>query len=261
MRALLYPSVILILVTLLGCASTRPPVVYVPEESLGVRCFWSRGVPIMSAQSDSALLLTSIDVCTVADRSYVRTWMLCKNCSQSEFLWDPLAVAQLDVADASGSYPDIAPTPPRELLSAIDSDRTSAMVLQTIGGALEALAQQPTAVTDGTGRTVAVVEDTESKQDAVFDRTGEALAETHQYYQDFRERVDLGSLRKTTVFPGQSVSGFLYFPMPEKPRRVDSADPGGDRGLPLDAEECRFALSVSQPVEISGVEFSPAAGQ
>lgn len=117
------------------------------------------------------------------------------------------------------------------------------MVLQSIGGALEALAQEPTTVSDGT------------------ERTDAALAETHQYYQDFRESVDLGCLRQTTVFPGQSVSGFLYFPMPGKPTRARSADPGESLRRPLDAKECRFHLSVSAPVQITDQAFSLAVGQ
>jgi hypothetical protein len=36
---------------------------------------------------------------------------------------------------------------------------------------------------------------------------------THQYYDSFKRSVNTGILRRNTVFQGQSVNGYSYFPV------------------------------------------------
>jgi len=96
------------------------------------------------------------------------------------------------------------------LLSKIEAQQLSQSVVTAIGGALEAASTQNTTISSSTGATLQV-NDAAEKRKTVYRETSSTLASISNWYDVFKQSINSGILRKNTLFPGQSVNGYIYF--------------------------------------------------
>ena len=140
------------------------------------------------------------------------------------------------------------------------------MISQTIGGALQAASIQPTtATTHGSvisgGQfasfdSTTVVNDQSAKAARVSDQTSASLAATATWYDVYKRSVDQGVLRRHTIFPGQSVNGYIYFTLPNE--IVRPLDDGSDF---LANKGYGQTIEFNLPGGAQTVSFTPIPGE
>ena len=91
------------------------------------------------------------------------------------------------------------------------------------------------------------------KIQAANDRTDAQMRETAYYYGTFKESVNSGILRRNTIFAGQSVNGYMYFPL------------GGMSAFSekyfRNRKEFVYVLSISTPWKVENVQFTQEVGE
>ncbi len=111
------------------------------------------------------------------------------------------------------------PESPTKILANISNEKAKSLIVQSIGGTFETMSINPTTaktrLDDGSTLTT-TLNDKKEKQDIVTNRTANTMANTAIWYDTYINSVSNGILRRNTVFPGQSVNGYIYFPFPDQ---------------------------------------------
>lgn len=203
---------------ILGCASTVPVPKFMPEQGQNVFPFFTKGQPIAAVQSTDGFMLLSMEPTILANRRYIRLWILYQNTSEEPYLLEPKSFVSLTITSISkGKTGTSTPESPTKILADISNEKALSMIMQAIGGTLETMAARPTTAetrfNDGSSATTTIY-DQQEKRDIVADRTANAMANTAMWYEIYQNSISDGILRRNTVFPGRSVNGYIYFPFP-----------------------------------------------
>jgi len=242
-----------VLCVLLGCATTTPSKVYLPTNSSEVMSFYRNGVPIGTLTSDSAVAMVSLEPSEVSGVKYMRLWLLYKNTSGSSLLLDPLKAVKLSYFSDKKSFPEVGPESPSSILAAIENQKAMDMIAETVGGTLQALSAEPTTVTGSHGEALKV-NDTEAKRSAIANNTTSTLVSTALMYDMFKNSFNSGILRKNTVFPGESVNGYVYFPLPKHVSYSNDV-------IYIRPEQSTYNLLIETQTGAKTIEFTPADGE
>jgi hypothetical protein len=220
-----------------GCANQKF-IVYEPSTSDVVSSFFSNGIPIGSYSSNDEFVLFSVDEAQLFGKAYLRVWLLYENLTDNSYLLEPYNVIKLQAEKENSFYSEYEAESPSKILSAIDEAEATAMIFKAIGGALESMAVEGTTVKSNTGE-VYTVNDKKEKQNQILQNNQIGLQNTANWYSLFRNSISSGVLRKNTVFPNQSVNGYIYFPL-GKVIGSNSLDHFG-----IDIDELNFKLIIS----------------
>ncbi|MFZ1082321.1 MAG: hypothetical protein WAO19_10400 [Candidatus Kryptoniota bacterium] len=236
--------------TLAGCAASIPPVVFEPTTTDSVYSFYQNGYALWTVGNDSCRVVAEVELSEVAGDDYMRLWLLYYNSSGSPFLLDPLKAARLTVihndseatvfqndagtsehyvVEPSGTIHqgsvvshldldtiELETTPPYKILASIDNRKTVAMIIQAIGGTAEALQEKPTTITNTHTGEQWQLNDTKEKRDKDINETNASIENTSKIYNLYKQSVVAGILYRNTVFPKQSVTGYIYFRLPSR---------------------------------------------
>jgi len=243
---------ILVLTTLIlsSCASTKPPVIYLPTQDSEVMSFYRNGLPIGVVNTDSSFIIVLLERTAVSSTNYMRLWLLYKNNSNAPFLLEPLKAVKLSIQGRKSSFDNITPESPTKILAHIKNEKTVTLIAQAIGGTLKAMSTQSTTITNPKGDKW-VVNDREAKVDAIESRTTSSMVSTAILYDIFQSSVNSGILRRNTVFPGESVNGYIYFPLP--------ADEHGF--LLFNPESKHYRLLITTQIGSKVIDFIGAEGE
>ena len=250
---------ILVLITLIlyGCASTKPPIIYLPTQNSEVMSFYRNGLPFGVISTDSSFIIVLLEPTKVAGTKYMRLWLLYKNSSKTPYLLEPLEAVKLrflGIQSDKKSFDNIAPESPTKILAHIKNEKTVNLIMQTIGGTLKTISTEPTTITGPKGERW-VVNDRDDKVDAIRAQTMTSMINTAILYDVFMNSVSSGILRRNTIFPGESVNGYLYFPLPEVIK------PYHTRKSSVEPENYNYRLSVSTQFDSRVIELTPAEGE
>ena len=245
--------VTLLFIIFSGCASTVPPKIYLPSQNSETAAYYRNGLPIGATQTGAILLMTSLEPAEISGKHYMRLWLLYKNAVDSAYLLEPLKMVKLTVIGNKKTYSDIGPESPTKVLARIENEKASKLIMQAIGGTLEALSTQPTTVTDPAGD-VWTVNDKGTKIKAVVNNTTEAMANTSILYDVFKTSINSGILRRNTLLTGESANGYMYFPLPT----LTTASGGI---IAINPEKYKFVFTISSQAGDKSIEFIPAEGE
>ena len=255
MKKLIFPLLLSVIVALLtGCASSSPPTIYFPSETSDVHAFYKNGLPIGTVNFDSATVMLAMEPASVVGTEYMRLWFLCQNKAQADFLLEPLKCAKLTFIGSKKTYENVEPEAPSVILSHIDNEMAAKMIGQVIGGTLQSIAAEPTTITDPQGGQWKS-NDKAEKVNTIVDKTTSSMATTGTMYSLFKSSINSGILRRNTIFPGESVNGYIYFPLP-KAFRTSFND-----YMTIDPSKYRFVLDLNVQSKNQQVEFTPKIGE
>jgi len=205
-------SGILVVIIIYGCAP-KPPLIFIPKKQEQLTYFYRNGIPITAANLDSCLVMFQLDPSVkIGSQQYVRMWLLFKNTASTSYLLDALKSCKLICKEW-----DITPEPPYIINRRVDDEKAKAIISQMIGASLQAMAAEPTSATSSTGE-ILVINDRSEKIGSIYDRAKIDITNTAFLFETFKTSVNSGILRKNTVFPGESINGYVYFPIPEQDR-------------------------------------------
>jgi len=251
---------ILILTVISSCASTKPPVIYLPSQNSEVMSFYRNGFPIGVVNTDSSFIIVLLEPTELAGTEYMRLWFLYKNNSHTPFLLEPLKAVKLSILRTQEDrklFDNITPESPAKILSHIKNEKTVTLIAQAIGGTLKAMSTQPTTITNPRGDKW-VVNGRDAKVNAVESQTMSSMVSTAMLYDVFQSSVNSGILRRNTLFPGESVNGYVYFPLP-----VLIIDENGynRHEVVIKPENCTYTLFITTQMGSKEIEFTPAEGE
>lgn len=190
---------------------------FFPKDSPDTYCIYASGPsgPIGIFFSDSAFYMYSLDTATIDGEKYMRIRLLYENLSQSPYDLDPAKITRLHIQGKLHSYDDISPDRPSTILTKIDNEKAIDEVNERMGKVLTAFAVMQTRSAD---------------LEEYFDRwaptTGPFMYSHGKFspsrkgslsanlYTIFSGSFNSGILKRYTVYPHNSVNGFIYFPFP-----------------------------------------------
>lgn len=255
---------------LLGCAHTSNivPTVFLPSGNKEVQSYYVNGVPIGALVTDSCSMLVSLDAVSVAGSDYLRVWLLYRNDSNQPYLLQPQEFAKIQ-SWREGEHWEFVPTLPSKLLDEIDNEKESQQIALAIGGALRSLgaglsAKDTKITSDQLGGGSVTVHDREDKsqarKDIIVRETQTGIQRTANWYDAFKESVNSGILRKNTLFPGQSVNGYIYFLIPKLQEKI-VINEYDIRWKEIDATDCEHLLQLLTMDGTKEIKFSPTKGE
>jgi hypothetical protein len=232
--------------------------------------FFTSGQPIAAIESDEAFMMLSLEPTHIASRPYIRLWLLYQNTTDTPYLLEPLNFVTLTTTRLSRSKTQSStPESPTKILAHISNEKAITLIAQAIGGTLQEMSVKPTTsktiIDDSAipGRRLTattVVNDREEKISDVRDRTSQAMWDTAIWYDVYENSINKGILRRNTVFPGQSVNGFIYFPFP-LPRDAETAGPFRDTGDYYRTMDYMHVVAIGLESETLNIEFLPIEGE
>ena len=240
---------LIVLSLLLSSCSGNKYLIYEPSPTDEIFTFYSNGMPIGSYTADSSFILFSADEIDLFGKPYLRVWLLYENTSNSIYTLEPYNLISIEAERKGKLFSKYTAESPTKILSAIEEREAMEQILITIGGALEAISTEGTTV-EGYSGTVYKIHDEKEKRDAIIQRTGYDLLNTANWYNIFKNSFSSGVLRKNTVFPNQSVNGYIYFPL----NKVNGSNIYND-GSRVDINEINFKLLIKNENDIKRVEL------
>lgn len=251
---------LLLLVVWTTVAVAGPPrsLVFEPLPVDGIRRFYSNGVPAAVVDSGSTALAVSLDLVTVASRPYVRLWMYVCNRSDETIELVPQSNVWLQgLGDEYQVVSDFYPTAPTIVLKHIDESMLNSMsaaflggLVSAIGASLGARNTQASVSASGNGgfssATITVhdaAEKAAAASQAIGERTAAQMEHLEQFYNGLKSSVASSCLRRNTLEPGASASGYLYFDFGHPETTIHLAN-GKTRRVRPASNELRYTARV-----------------
>jgi hypothetical protein len=179
-------------VCLTGCSRGRM-LIYESEPAEDSYTFFSNGIPITVYQQDSSVIMFSASEDKLLGKACLKVWLLYTNNSDKTFLLEPYNLLYVEAKDGD-DIKTFEPKSPAEILDALREQETISQVANTIGTALKVMSS----------------EDKYEVKDAMHEHNVNR-ADISSLYNVYRGSINAGVLRKNTLFPGQSINGYMYF--------------------------------------------------
>lgn len=262
-----------------GCTSSIPEKVYQPEKNSEVNSYFINGIPIGVLSDDSLIIMAIMKPENVAGEDYIKLWLLYGNKMNTEYLLAPLEFATMTleidttiISKIEHYKSNIKPESPTKILADIENEKAKALIITAIGGALQTLSTQNTKIYDKNKKEILSIGDKDVKNEYILQKTKEQLNNTAYYFDIFQESVNQGILRRNTLFPYRSVSGYLYMPVPEIKYRYITFQKSGIYQVEYFSEHVlsfneiveylhKIIFKFNTPVGIKTIEFKPIKGE
>lgn len=231
-----------------------------PKESENLYPYFVKGQPIASIKTDSAFILLSLDRILFYNYPYFRLWLLYQNLSENPYLLTPQQFISLSVLTTKYGQSEIGrPVLPTKLLASISNRKTMSLILQGIAGSLEEMSTRPTTATtkfrDGSSFTT-TYNDRGEKNRVIADRTIDNMASTSMWYDIYQNSISDEILRKNTIFPGQSVNGYIYIPYPKIKKHANLND-----DISNSQDKSTITVKILLPDDSLFIKFNPIEGE
>ncbi|MFA4907232.1 MAG: hypothetical protein WC602_03105 [archaeon] len=118
-----------------------------------------------------------------------------------------------------------------------------------------AMTTQPTTVSNQNG-VEWTANDRPEKINGIADMTLSNMSSTALLYDIFKNSVNTGILRRNTIFPSESINGFIYFPLPFG----ESFDMNQDV-VPFEPSEYNYELYIMTQYGDKTIKFKPIEGE
>ena len=241
-------------IALFGCATLKPPSIFVPHPQSDVTYYYRNGMPIVVAKVESSLVCFVVEPNAVlGPAAYIRLWVLFQNNSHSNLLLEPMKFFRLTPHGGPDTLEAVVPEAPAKVLASISNAAAAHIIFQSIGGTLKALSTEPAPLTNSTGER-SQLNDRQDKTDKSSEQTNASVARTASLYRAYANSASSGILKRNTVLPGESVNGFVYFPFPK------SKEGSNTRGY-IDLTKYELRLEILTPVGSMSVDLTRLEGE
>jgi len=190
--------------------STRP-IVYEPEKTDSAFPFYVDGNPVLAVVTANSIFQSSIDYSYVSSHNYMRMWMSYTNYLDEPILFNPMEAFTLtqinSVMDEEWIH---VPVYPSKISRSVQNEKQAALIANAFLGIAEAASTTPTTYYQSTGMTIQA-DDLKDKLNVINRNNAHRAKEITDSYDYYMRNVNSFLVKKNTVFPSQTVSGFVYF--------------------------------------------------
>lgn len=203
---------VILQIVIAGCVhQSARPIVYEPQSSQKVFSYYVDGNPVAAVVTDNSIFQSAIEHTKLTNRHYIRMWVNYTNFSQDPILFNPMESFQVTQTDKlSDTHSKLEVVYPSEIIQSVIKAEQAAIIANAFIGWSEMVSTSPTTFTTSTGFTIEQ-NDLEEKINTVSKNTSSRTQKIVNNYDYFVKNMNSILIRKNTVFPGQSVSGFIYF--------------------------------------------------
>jgi len=203
---------IFVLLLLSGCVPHGGrPIVYEPEKIDSVFPFYVDGNPVSAVVTDNSIFQSSLDHTFLANRNHMRLWISYTNFSKIPVLFDPMESFTLTQKYLKTDEEIIhKPVFPSTIQNLVSKQKQATMIANAFIGIAEAASTAPTTFYSSTGVRV-IANDLNEKLDTVDKNNADRAKNIVDTYDYYMKSINSILIKKNTVFPSQSVSGFVYF--------------------------------------------------
>jgi hypothetical protein len=232
------------------------PKLFFPKPSDGFYCIYGRvnKPPIGILFTDSAFYMCALSPVIIDSSKYIELWLLYKNLSKTPYDLNPLQCLRLRVKGKALTNQEILPSSPGLIIPAIDTQEVRTAISESFGSTLEILATKQSAFeweksyVDLQGRIGFGPRVWVPKPEKLPPAREGSLSAT--LYSIFQSSVNVGIMKRYTIFPGNSVNGYTYFPFPGLHWKATST-------WLVEASEYEYEVEISTPSGIKRIIFSP----
>ncbi len=205
-----------------------------PREDKDMFCIYSALTPqpIGVLMGDSAVYMYSLDTAVIDSEKYIQLWLLYKNLSHTPYDFNPGKCIRMHMTGGKHSYAAIPPASPATLHAMIDTGQLTARIVEIIGQPLRvgvALEKRFSAKQRNFEQTTRDAEQTEDFMSQNLERWYEEaqpaddLSFTSTLFKTYRNSLGVVLMQRYTVFPNNSVNGFIFFPFPGMNWKISSS--------------------------------------
>ena len=187
------------------------PTVYEPKKTKIIFPFYVDGNPFASVITKSSAFQSSISLTKLSYRNYIRLWVSYTNLSDRPVLFEPMKSFQLIKFDLhKKSQNKFNPEYPSKIVKMVNNQKQSAQLANALLGVL-VMASTNATTYYGTNGSSVQVNDLQEKLNLVARNTAMQAENISQNYDRYISSLNSLFLKKNTVFPNKTVSGFVYF--------------------------------------------------
>ena len=224
------------------------PTVYEPKKTKNVFAFYVNGDPVAAVISNTSAYQASIEYCMLAQKHYIRLLVNYTNLSSKPVLLEPMKAFKLTQYEISKkTKSEYFPEYPSRIVRMVQNEKQSAMLANAFLGIIEAVSTSATTYYSSEGESVRV-NDLQEKLKIVARNTGLRSENISRNFDQFINNLNTFFLKKNTVFPNHSVSGFIYFEIEKR------------RGLKYHADKYAYILKSNFADINSSIQFLPVKG-
>jgi hypothetical protein len=213
--------------------------------------FFVEGQPYAFVMSDCASIVAAFAPEVLVDKIYLRVFLQYENSSSESFLLEPLNDLTLNCRRESDTFSGLKPVSPTVIEARFDNQKTIDILALSFSGAVESAIAHPTRVRGA--KETWTVEDTDAKRREIADRTRRVVNAVDTSARASKSSVLDMVLKRHTLFPESTYSGFAYFEVPFV---------AGGRGSPESKlADCVYDLQIQTPCGQQTVRFRATPGE
>ena len=240
---------IIFLITINSCqTSFVRPIVYEPKESSDVALYYFDGNPVAELISEDKILQASVTYSKLTTRDFIRVWVNYTNLTDKPELIDPMKSFILhQYRYDKRTEKEYSPQYPYIIVSRLQREKQNAILVNAFIGILEAASTTATVYYHSSGDVI-VKNDLQEKLNMVYNNSALRADMLRQNFDQLVRDVNTIFLKKNTVFPNQSISGFIFFEI--------------EKGTELyyKAKNYAYVLKVNLPSIDHKIQFLPVEG-
>jgi len=229
---------------------------FFPKESPNTYCIYGAGssMPVGIFFADSAFYMYALDTAIVDSEKYIRLWLLYLNLSQRPYDFDPMKCAKLHMSGKKSTYKDVSPDAPERILTVVRKQDAMDSISKTIAPQLKKLATLQTEFQweewwTGTLGESGMHPRPFARKPFIFAPSSKGTLSSG-LYEILTNSLNDGILKRYSVFPENSVNGYIYFPFPGLNWKVTAS------GFP-EATEYVYTVEVITQNGSKYIEFEP----
>jgi len=190
------------------------PTVYEPKNTKTVFPYYVDGNPVAAVVTDNSIFQSAIEHTKLTNRHYMRVWVNYTNFSEDPILFDPMESFILTQTDKpSGTNSQLEIVYPSEIIHRVIKAEQAALITNAFIGMAEVITTTSTTFRTSTGVNIQR-NDLDEKINIVNRNTSNRAQNIADNYDHFARNMNSILIKKNTVFPSRSVSGYVYFYIP-----------------------------------------------
>ncbi|NMB74442.1 MAG: hypothetical protein GYA21_04855 [Myxococcales bacterium] len=226
-----------------------PTMIMLPEVPEGRYLFFSDGIPYAVSDNTCSTLMSSMGFDYVAGYKYIKVYLAYRNTTEKEVLFYPGKTMRIIPRGIKGADKPILPDSPSTLAASVETSAAMTKAAIATFGWAQTMYLAPTVASTTDGKTILINNKTQQQLEVMRD-TRDQIATVDRYAHEAVAHVSSSTLKRNTVFPGQTVSGFVFFPFPFN--------------IPLENERrrgCSIQLEIETPCGMTTIVYNPADGE
>lgn len=246
-------KLIILLIPLISCCSSESQLIktyeilFEPVKENNLITYYVSGLPMGASSINNFNIIFNLQPTQISGDDCLRLWFFIQNNSDQEVLFEPSQEFKLYFWKKNSKY-EVSPESPLKMLKDIEQEKQVNLITQTIATALKSVSTTNTKITNNANENQIEINDSKEKIEKINSELTENINNIENWYNLYSESFNQGVLRRNTLFPNQSVNGYIYFKLPVKYKLKK----WGNTTIPIENGHIEFEDIKNYEVKLEG---------